>query len=126
MARANEFEGRHLPPCAMNRVAASRTFLLGLRTNERGIECRFGKSPLLPSEPAQVHVAIFVEDQCRERASYNAGWLAADELDNQAGHTHALPSQNREGMLTWILQHPDKSRVCKAVEATILSDEKST
>jgi hypothetical protein len=81
---------------------------------------------LLPSEPAQVHVAIFVEGQCRERTSYNAGWLAADKLDNQAGYTHALPSQNREGMLTWILQHPDKSRVGKAVENTILSDEKST
>ena len=26
MVRAKEVEGRHLPPCAMNRVAASRTF----------------------------------------------------------------------------------------------------
>src|ERR1700719_1358881 len=65
--------------------------------NEHGAERRFGKSPLLPSEHAQVHVAIFVEGQCSERALYNAGWLAADELDNQAGHTHALPRQNREG-----------------------------
>lgn len=61
---------------------------LRLRANEGGIECRFGKSPLLLSEPAQVHVAIFAEGQCRERASYNADWLAADELDNQAGHAH--------------------------------------
>jgi hypothetical protein len=71
-------------------------------------------------------VAIFVEGQCRERASHNSGWLAADEFDNQAGHTHALPRQNRESMLPWILQHPGKSRVCKAVEDAILSDEKST
>jgi hypothetical protein len=99
---------------------------LMFRANERGIECRFGKSPLLPSEHAQVYVAIFVEGQCRERASYNVGWLAADELDNQAGHTHALPRQNREGMLMWILQHPDKSRIRKAIEDAILSDGKST
>jgi hypothetical protein len=39
---------------------------LRLRANKRGIECRFGKSPLLPSEDVQVHVAVFVEDQCRE------------------------------------------------------------
>ena len=98
----------------------------GLRANECGIECRFGKSRLLPSERAQVHVTIFVEGQCRERASYNAGWLAADELDNQTGHTHALPRQNREGMLMWILQHAGKSHLRKAKEDAILSDEKST
>ena len=97
-----------------------------LRANERGIECRFGKSPLLPREHAQGHVAIFVEGQCSERASYNADGLAADELDSQAGHAHALPRQDREGMLTWILQHPGKSRVRKAIEDAILSDEKST
>jgi hypothetical protein len=61
-----------------------------------------------------------------KRASYNASWLAADELNNQAGHAHALPRQNREGMLRWVLQHPGKGRVCKAIEDTILGDEKST
>jgi hypothetical protein len=99
---------------------------LRLCANEHGIECRFGKGPLLPSEHAQVYVAILVEGQCRERASYNAGWLAADELDNQTGHTHALPRQNREGMLMWILQHAGKSHLRKAIEDAILSDEKST
>jgi hypothetical protein len=37
---------------------------LRLRANERGIEYRFGKSPLLPSEHAQVHAAIFAEGPC--------------------------------------------------------------
>jgi hypothetical protein len=83
--------------------------------NEHRIQCRFGKSPLLPSEHTNIHVTIFVEGQCSERASYNACWLAADELDNEAGHTDVLPRQNLEGMLTWILQHPVKSRVGKAI-----------
>ena len=89
---------RGAPSSALRNEPSGRVenLFLRLRVNERGIECRFGKSPLLPSEHAQVHVAIFVEGQCRERASYNAGWLAADEFDNQAGHTHALPRQNRE------------------------------
>jgi hypothetical protein len=61
-------------------------------------------------------VTIFVEGQCSERASHKrACWLAADELDNEAGHTDALPRQILEGMLTWILQHPVKSRVGKAI-----------
>ena len=98
---------------------------LGLRANERGIECRFGKSPLLPSEPAQVHVAIFVEGQCRERASYNSGWLAADEPDNQAGDTHALPAGVAKACSRGFCSIRAKW-LCKAVEDTILSDEKST
>ena len=120
--------GRGAPSSSSRNEPSGRVedLFLRLRANEHRIECRFGKSPLLPSERAQVHVTIFVEDQCRERASYDAGGLAADELDHQTGHTHALPRQNREGMLTWILQHADKSRVRKAIEDAILSDEKST
>ena len=126
MARSHEFEGCHLPPCPMNRAAASRIFSAGFVRTSAGSSAVFGKSRLLPSERAQVHVTIFVEGQCRERASYNAGWLAADELDNQTGHTHALPRQNREGMLMWILQHAGKSHLRKAIEDAILSDEKAT
>jgi hypothetical protein len=81
----------------------------------------------VPSRSAHpVQSAIRRVERASERASYNVGWLAADELDNQAGHTHALPRQNREGMLMWILQHPDKSRIRKAIEDAILSDGKST
>lgn len=36
-------------------------------TDKRRIDCRFGKSPLLPSEHARVHVTVVVEGQCSKR-----------------------------------------------------------
>jgi hypothetical protein len=38
------------------------------RTDKRGIDCRFGKSPLLPSEYARVHATVVVERWLRVSA----------------------------------------------------------
>jgi hypothetical protein len=59
-------------------------------------------------------------------APYHPNRSTADELDNQAGHTHALPREDRAGMAPWIPHHPGKRRVRMAIKDAILSDEKST
>ena len=116
-------------PCSSLRNEPSggvENLFLMLRTAERGIECRFCKSPLLPGEPARVHAALVVESQRCKRAPYHPDWSAAGELDDQVGHTHPLPRKDRQDMATWIPQHPVKRCVGEAIEDTILSDEKST
>jgi hypothetical protein len=71
--------------CAVS-LAGQQRQGLRLRANERGTSidlarahCRRVNTP--KSRPYSSKV----------RASYNAGWLAANELDNQSGHAHALP-----------------------------------
>jgi hypothetical protein len=51
---------------------------------------------------------------------------AADQFDDQTGHTNALPREKRDGVASWIPKHPDKRRVRETIKDSVLSDEKST
>jgi hypothetical protein len=65
-------------------------------------------------------------DNVGERASHHPGRNAADQLDDQTGHTHALPREKRDGRASWLPKHPGKRRVRETIEDTVLSDKKST
>jgi hypothetical protein len=53
-------------------------FFIVLRADKRGLDCRFGKCPLLPSEYARIHVTVIVEGQSSKRAPNHPHWSAAD------------------------------------------------
>jgi hypothetical protein len=120
--------GRGAPPASPRDEPSGSVENLSivLRIDKRGIDCRCGKSPLLPCEHARVHVAIVVEGQFRIRAPNHSHWSTADEFDNQVGHTHALPREDREGMAGGIPYHPVKRCIRKPINDTIPTDEKST
>jgi hypothetical protein len=102
----------------------NRFIVLGI--DKRGLDRQFGESPLLMCEHARVHATGVVEGQCGERALHHAVRNAADQFDDQTGHTNALPREKRDGMASRIPKHPDKRRVRETIKCTVLSDEKST
>lgn len=93
---------------------------------ERGVKRRFCKGPLLFDKPARVNSALVVERQYGERPAEHADWGATIQLDDQVGHAHSLRRKDRQDMGIRIPQHPVEQCVRQAIEASILSDEKST
>lgn len=103
-----------------------QNLLIALGDIEHGIKRRFCKGPLLFDKPAWVNAALVVESQYGECPAEHADWDATIQLDNQFGHAHSLRRKDRQDMGIWIPQHPVKQCVRQAIEASILSDEKST
>jgi hypothetical protein len=81
---------------------------------------------LLLAKSARVDVAVFVEGQNGERASEHAHWNSTSKLDDHVGHAHSLPREIRQTMVSRIPQHPVELRVRQAIDASVLSNEKST
>jgi len=81
---------------------------------------------LLLVKPARVDAAIVVEGQNGKRAPEHADWNSIDEFDDHVGHAHSLPRESGQTMASRILKHPVELRVRQAMEASVLSNEKST
>jgi hypothetical protein len=97
--------------------------LVPVGNSEHGGQCRLCEGKLLLAELARVKASFVIERENRKRGPNYAGRLSANELDNNVGHAHSLPRENREAMACRISEHPIKRGVRRAIEGVVYGDK---
>jgi hypothetical protein len=100
--------------------------VVALRNSEHGGQSRLCEGKLLPFESGGVDTAFVIEGEHSKGAADDAPRTAIGQFDDQVGHAHSLPREDRQAMVCRISQHPVESRVRQAIEAIVTSNKESS